>query len=225
MNNDSAAIIIPHPRRPVFLNFLGLRRVFRGGHEECLQIHCIFTIEKTGLPYYNILSVKRPSPKGLPNMKKQKLYVETTLFNYFFDKDRDAHAATVKLFKEITLGKYEPYTSTYVTDELENAAPEKRDKMIGLIKEYGIAVLAPNDETMRLAELYIVEGIIPKRYLTDSLHIAIATVNDLDMIVSMNFQHIVKRKTKIGTGNINALNGYRTVEICSPMEVIEDECD
>jgi len=55
------------------------------------------------------------------------------------------------------------------------------------------------------------------------LHIAIATVYDLDMIISMNFQHIVKRKTKIGTGNINALNGYRVVEICSPMEVVEND--
>ena len=57
------------------------------------------------------------------------------------------------------------------------------------------------------------------------MHIAIATVNDLDMIISMNFEHIVKRKTKIGTGNINALNGYRAVEIYSPMEVIESESD
>ena len=54
-------------------------------------------------------------------------------------------------------------------------------------------------------------------------YVNIATVNKLDMIISMNFQHIVKRKTKIGTGNINALNGYRVVEICTPMEVNEHE--
>ena len=158
-------------------------------------------------------------------MRKQKIYLETTLFNFYFDKDREAHAATVKLFKEIAAGKYEAFTSTYVTDELENAPQEKRDKMIGLITEYGISVLAPNDDTVRIAELYTNEGIIPKKYFTDGLHIAIATVNDLDMIISMNFQHIVKRKTKIGTGNINALNGYRAVEIYAPMEVVENEND
>ncbi|MCL2031188.1 MAG: hypothetical protein FWG93_06540 [Oscillospiraceae bacterium] len=158
-------------------------------------------------------------------MRKQKIYLETTLFNFYFDTDREAHAATVKLFKEIAAGKYEAFTSTYVTDELENAPQEKRDKMIGLITEYNIAVLAPNDETMRVADLYTNEGIIPLKYLTDGLHIAIATVNDLDMIISMNFQHIVKRKTKIGTEKINALNGYRAVEIYSPMEVVEDEND
>ena len=158
-------------------------------------------------------------------MRKQKIYLETTLFNFYFDKDREAHADTVKLFKEITAGKYEALTSTYVTDELENAPQEKVNKMIGLITEYNISVLAPNDETVRLANLYTSEGIIPQKYFIDGLHIAIATVNDLDMIISMNFQHIVKRKTKIGTEKINAMNGYRAVEIYSPMEVIEDEND
>ena len=28
-------------------------------------------------------------------MRTQKIYLETTLFNYYFDKDRDAHADTV----------------------------------------------------------------------------------------------------------------------------------
>ena len=159
-------------------------------------------------------------------MRKQKLYLETSLFNHYFDEDRGlAHESTIALFKEIATGKYEAFTSTYVTDELEKAPIEKRDKMIGLIVEYNIAVLAPDDEAVMIANLYINEKIIPLKYMADGLHIAIATVNDLDMIISMNFQHIVKRKTKIGTGNINALNGFRAVEICSPMEVVENEND
>ena len=159
-------------------------------------------------------------------MRKQKVYLETTLFNYYCDEDRGfAHESTVKLFDDISTGKYEAFTSTYVTDELENAQETKRDKMMRLIAKYNIAVLAPSDEAVRVADLYIAEKIIPQKYRADALHIAIATVNDLDMIISMNFQHIVKRKTKIGTGNINALNSYRAIEICSPMEVIEDEYD
>jgi predicted nucleic acid-binding protein len=56
--------------------------------------------------------------------------LETTLFNFYVDEDRDAHTDTVKLFKEISQGKYEAYTSTYVTEELENAPEAKRDKMM-----------------------------------------------------------------------------------------------
>ena len=156
-------------------------------------------------------------------MRKQKIYLETTLFNFYVDEDRDAHAATVKLFKEIAMEKYEAYASTYVTDELENAPETKRYKMMGLITKYNITVLASTDEAVRMADIYIEEGIIPQKYRADGLHIAIATVNDLDIIVSMNFRHIVKRKTILTTGKINNLNGYRAIEIYSPMEIIEDE--
>ena len=157
-------------------------------------------------------------------MKKQKVYLETTLFNFYVDEDKDdAHTDTVKLFKEIAAGKYEAFTSDYVTDELERAPVEKRDKMIGLFSEYGIKVLEPDPAASKLADIYVAEGVIPQKYRADGLHIAIATVNGLDMIISMNFQHIVKRKTVKMTGAINVLNGYQAVEIYSPMEVVEDE--
>ena len=54
-------------------------------------------------------------------------------------------------------------------------------------------------------------------------HIAIATINDLDYIFSLNFQHINRHKTKIMTSYININNGYKSINICSPMEVIERE--
>jgi hypothetical protein len=88
-----------------------------------------------------------------------------------------------------------------------------------------ITVLDFNDEAERLADLYVAEGVIPEKYRTDGLHIAIAAVNYLDMIISMNFQHIVKRKTERMTAAINTLNGYKAVDICNPMEVSESEPD
>ena len=146
------------------------------------------------------------------------------MFNFYVDEDKGfAHESTTVLFNEIAMGKYEAFTSRFVIDELNGAPESKREKMLNLILEYDIPILETNDETVRIADLYVSEKIIPERYKTDGLHIAIATVNDLDMIISMNFEHIVKRKTKIGTGNINALNGYRAVEIYSPMEVVENE--
>jgi len=156
-------------------------------------------------------------------MRRQKIYLETTLFNYYFDKDRDAHPDTVKLFKEIAAGKYEAFTSRYVVDELMKAPEPKRAKMLGLISEYGIPIFEYSDEARQLADIYVKEGVIPQKYRSDALHIAAASVHDLDMLISMNFQHIVKRKTILATGTINALNGFRAIEINSPMEIIENE--
>jgi predicted nucleic acid-binding protein len=159
-------------------------------------------------------------------MRKQKIYLETTLFNHYFDEDRGiAHESTVALFKEIEVGKYDAFTSGAVIEELAKAETEKYEKMFSLIDRFNITVLSVNEESEKLADIYVSENVIPKRYRTDGLHIAIATVNDLDMIISMNFQHIVKRKTKLVTGSINAINGYRSVEIFNPMEVVENEND
>ena len=156
-------------------------------------------------------------------MRKQKIYLETTLFNYYFDTDRENHPDTLRLFEDIAARKYEAFTSDYVVNELEKTQGEKRDKMIALIEQYAVKVLVLNSEAEQLADVYVVQGVIPVKYRTDGIHIAVAAVNDLDMIISMNFQHIVKRKTKLATASINTLNGYRAVEICTPMEVNDHE--
>jgi len=62
-------------------------------------------------------------------MRRQKIYLETTLFNHYFDEDRDlAHESTVIPFKEIAMGKYKAFTSSYVLDELEQAPIIKRER-------------------------------------------------------------------------------------------------
>ena len=156
-------------------------------------------------------------------MRKPKIYLETTVFNHYFDTDREAHAATVALFKEIRAGKYEAYTSVYVVDELQDAKEPKRSNMLGLIGKYGVTVLDEKEEAERLADIYVSDGIIPIKYHYDGLHIAIATANDLEYIFSLNFKHINKVKTKTMTSNINIREGYRPITIASPLEVMEDD--
>ena len=73
------------------------------------------------------------------------------------------------------------------------------------------------------AKRYMSEGALPLGSLEDASHIAIASVNNLDMIISLNFKHIVREKTIKLTGAINTLLGYKPIEMYAPMEVISDE--
>jgi predicted nucleic acid-binding protein len=145
------------------------------------------------------------------------------MFNYYFDTEREAHADTVKLFEEINEGKYRAYTSPYAIGELEKAPEEKYLKMLGLIEEYGITILPASDEADKLGALYQERGILPARSTVDAQHIACATINDIDMILSLNFEHIVRKKTLEMTGFINTELGYRPIKIHSPMEVVDRE--
>ena len=142
------------------------------------------------------------------------------MFNFYVDESGGtAHDDTVRLFEEIAAGKYEAYTSTYVIRELKRASEKKREKMLNSIAEYDIIILPTNNDASKMADIYVKEGVIPQKYRTDGIHIAIAAVNGLDMIVSMNLRHIVKCKTIKMTTHINIANGYRAVKICSPKEV------
>lgn len=156
-------------------------------------------------------------------MRIAKIYLETTMFNYYFDKDREAHADTVKLFEEIRLGKHEAFTSVYVIDELEKAPIEKRDLMLALITQYNIKILPLSQEAEQLASIYLQEGIIPAANKIDAQHIAVATINDLDIVISLNFKHIVRKKTIELTELVNIRLNYRKIQIYAPMEVVEDD--
>jgi hypothetical protein len=158
-------------------------------------------------------------------MSIPRIYLETTIFNFPFVDDAPQYRVdTLRLFEEIRAGKFEPYTSIYVTDELQ-ADPdlENRRRMLRLIGEYNIKVFGKDEKTERLAEIYIREGAVKAAYPADALHIATATVNGVDFIVSLNFQHIVKRKTIETTARINSREGYRQIRIYQPSEVINDD--
>ena len=157
-------------------------------------------------------------------MRVQKIYIETTVFNFCFADDApDKRKDTLKFFEEIKEGKYVPYTSNTVLLELERDVEPKRSQMLMLIEDYNITVLPARTEEQQLANIYVAEGIIPQKYATDALHIASTTINDLDFIVSYNFKHIVKRKTITMTESVNLREGYKRIGIFSPTEVIEDE--
>jgi predicted nucleic acid-binding protein len=154
-------------------------------------------------------------------MKIQSVYLETTMFNYYFDDDRLAHDATVAVFEAIGKGEISGFTSVYAIGELQSADDPKKSDMLDLIDKYRIETLPGTPEVEALADKYISNGIIPANKRLDSLHIAVASINSLDYILSLNFKHINKQKTKRSVELINLNEGYRGITICSPMEVID----
>ena len=151
-----------------------------------------------------------------------KLYLETTIFNfYFFGKGGKKQQDTLRLFEEINNGKFHIFTSEYVYSEISKDTLLKYRKMKELIDKYVGTILNFDQDVLNLAEIYVKNGIIPAKYITDARHIASASVNELDFVVSFNMGHIVKLKTMIGTGFANLHNGCRQIGLCTPTEVIQ----
>ena len=157
------------------------------------------------------------------SIKKLRIYIETSVFNHYLDVNRDGHADTVRLFESIKAGDYEGYTSEYAANELSKAPEPKRGKMLALIEKYHLTSFDIEEESDRLADLYLESGVIPIRYRIDAAHIAIASIYGLDCVVSYNFEHINRVRTKLLTERINVRAGYGGVIICTARELWEDE--
>lgn len=155
-------------------------------------------------------------------MKKIKYYLDTTVFNFVFaESDTEKKEITLKFFKDLPLIAEGVYISDEVVREISRASEPRKSQLEGLIRDTNPFLLEIDLETEELAERYISEGIIPEKYRSDAIHIAAAVINGIDVIVSWNFEHIVKLKTRVMVDGVNKLLGYHEIEICSPEEVVE----
>lgn len=155
-------------------------------------------------------------------MKKIKYYLDTTIFNFVFaEGDGEKKDITIKLFTDLPLISEGIYISDEVIREISRAPEPRRLQLEKLLRETNPLLLEIDMETVELAERYIKEGIIPEKYRSDAFHIAVAVVNGIEAIVSWNFEHIVKLKTRVMVNGLNRLSGYHEIEICSPEEVVE----
>lgn len=84
----------------------------------------------------------------------------------------------------------------------------------------GIAI---NDEAIELAETYIKEGALTNKSYNDALHIALATLNNSDVLASWNFKHMVNLERIRLYNSINLRLGYRLIEIRTPREILNTE--
>jgi hypothetical protein len=80
-----------------------------------------------------------------------------------------------------------------------------------------------NDEAVELAIQYIAEKVVGQTSFADCLHIALATINRADYLISWNFKHIVNVQRIRGYNAINIKNGYKELEIRSPRDFMTYE--
>jgi predicted nucleic acid-binding protein len=153
------------------------------------------------------------------------IYLDTSTFNHYFHKFPILHHATVQLFKEIKEGRFKANASVYVLFELERAKQPKRENMINLLYEHNVVILPENDLAIEIANDYIIHKAVPRGYRYDALHIAMATVYSLDAIISLNFKHMARDKTRTISQSANMLYGFPGIDIKSPMDVITEEID
>jgi hypothetical protein len=106
--------------------------------------------------------------------------------------------------------------------ELENAPEKVKSNFLSLEKSQ-TEFVEITEEINQLAEEYIREKVVGETSIDDCRHIACATFNKVDYLLSWNFKHIVNVFRIRGYNAINIKNGHIQLDIRSPEDIITNE--
>ena len=150
-------------------------------------------------------------------MKRQRIYIDTSIVGGFFDNIFETE--TKLLFQQLENKKVTFVISEVLTGELENAPIRVKTLLDKYDSDYLEKVPLTN-EARELANKYIDENVVGKTSLDDCRHIALATINNVDVLASWNFKHIVNLARIRGYNAVNLKNGYPPIEIRNPKDLV-----
>ncbi len=149
---------------------------------------------------------------------KQKVYIDTSVIGGCFDSEFEEWSN--RLFDDFKSGKRIAVISDITLDELSDA-PEHVQENFRKIPEDNLEILISDHESRKLADLYVLEGAVSKKFYEDALHIAISTTNQVNVLASWNFKHIVNLDRIRLYNAVNLKNGYTMLEIRNPREILK----
>jgi len=151
-------------------------------------------------------------------MKKQRIYIDTSVVGGFFDTAFEKE--TKLLFKSLEDKEIIFVISELLREELKDA-PERVRDLLEKYDENSLERVVLTEEAKELADKYVAENVVGKTSLDDCRHIAMATINKVDVLASWNFKHIVNLARIRGYNGVNLKNGYAAIEIRNPKELID----
>jgi len=149
-----------------------------------------------------------------------RIYLDTSVFGGYFDTEFELW--TKILFDKIIGGEYKVIYSKLVDIEL-TPAPEKVRNLANSLPLSQLELIEISDDAFELADQYLKENVVGKTSRSDCVHIALATLNNADILVSWNFKHIVNINRIRGYNSVNYKFGHKILEIRTPREILEYE--
>lgn len=154
---------------------------------------------------------------------KPKVYLETTVPSLLTAKpSRDVlvagqQQATRDWWNE-RRQLYELYVSTLVMEEASRGDAEAAAARLRELRE--CAVLPYPTEAQELTRALLASGLIPANVEADAAHIAIASVHQMDFLLTWNCRHIANASIVEKLRAICQREGYPAPVICTPHELM-----
>lgn len=155
---------------------------------------------------------------------KPKVYLETSIISYLTaSPSRDiitaAHQQSTYEWWDTRREQFDVYVSQIVIQEAgagDNDASEGRLEAIENIEQVEI-----QSEAVSLAKSLVASGLVPEKASADALHIAIATIQGMDYLLTWNLKHIANATMRNAISDACRQQGYEPPIICTPEELTE----
>ena len=151
----------------------------------------------------------------------QRIYIDTSVIGGCFDEEFKVWSD--KLILEFLSGQKIAVISDVTIDEVMDAPKHIQDKLGEIINCEFNELIPIDQEAKDLAEKYIQDGAVSRKFYEDALHIAMATIHKASVLASWNFKHIVNLDRIRQYNSVNLKKGYTLLEIRSPREIVKIE--
>jgi len=156
---------------------------------------------------------------------KPKIYLETSVISYLTSRpSRDLIvAANQQLTQEwwqVRRQDFDSFISQLVIQEASAGDEDAAQRRLQAIVD--IPLLKLNEEAVAFAKKMVEEGFMPPKAVEDALHIAVATLNGMDYLLTWNFKHIANATIRYKIERMCRLAGYEPPIICTPPELLEE---
>jgi len=153
---------------------------------------------------------------------KPKVYIETSVISYLTARpNRDvvvaARQAVTQDWWENHRNRFDLFISELVEEEMLRGDPDAA--ALRAEKVSGIQSLSSSDEAENLTELLLEKRVIPVGSEEDAAHIAIASSQGMDYLLTWNFKHINNAERKAAIIRVVESCGFDCPALCSPEEL------
>jgi hypothetical protein len=159
-----------------------------------------------------------------------RIYIESTIPSYVVARPaRDLlQAARQQLTRDwwdLKREKHDLFASQIVLDEIAGGDAEIARQRLELVSQ--IQLLDLTDDANALAKDILRSGVLPPEADRDAAHIALATVHEMDILLSWNCRHIANAANQPRLRKLADAAGFTLPVICTPEELLgnDDEQD
>ena len=155
---------------------------------------------------------------------KPKVYIETSILSYLTARQSNdlrvaANQNTTLEWWDNRRGDFDIFISEFVTSEVSLGDPLIAQKRLDIAET--LPALKITEAVRVLAKKLVFEGPIPDKAEMDAYHIAVATVNGLEYLLTWNCTHIANAAMRPRIEEICRQQGFEPPIICTPQELME----